>query len=102
MLIAMPPRRNIALKLLRLAVIPAGAATLWRLLMPAPDQTLDVTQHTIAKLSELRDRTKYVDMPGTIYSGMRSESSRSLAEDQLNRLIHRLRDALKCKPSKRN
>jgi hypothetical protein len=70
-LVAMPPRRSIALNLLRLAVILAGAAlvTLWRLLMPAADQRLEVSQHSIAKLSELRVRTKYVDMPGTIYNG---------------------------------
>jgi hypothetical protein len=103
MLVAMPARRNIALNLLRLAAILAGAAfaTLGRLLMPAADQKLDVSQHTISKLSELHVRTKYVDMPGTIYNGMRPESSRLLAEEQLNRLIDRLRDGLPLKPSKK-
>jgi Domain of unknown function (DUF4844) len=99
----MPPRRNIALNLLRLAVILAGAAfaSLWRLLMPAADQRLEMSQHTIAKLSQLRARTKYVDMPGTIYGGMNPKSSRLLAEEQLNRLIDRLRDGLPSKPSKK-
>jgi Domain of unknown function (DUF4844) len=99
----MPPRRNIALNVLRLATILAGTAlvTLWRQLMPASDQTLEVSQHTIEKLSELRVRTKYVDTPGTIYNGMRPESRRLLAEEQLNRLIDRLRDGLPSKPSKK-
>ena len=39
--------------------------------MPTADQKLEVSQQTIAKLSELRVRTKYVDMPGTIYNGMK-------------------------------
>jgi hypothetical protein len=69
--------------------------------MPAADQRLDVSQHTITKLSELRVRTKYVDMPGTIYNGMKPESSRLLAEEQLNRLIDRLGDGLPSKPSKK-
>jgi hypothetical protein len=100
---ARPADRNIALSLLRLAAISVGAllARLWRLMVPAPDQKLEISQHTIAKLSELRVRTKYVSMPGTIYNGMKPESSRLLAEEQLNRLIDRLRDALPSKPSKR-
>jgi hypothetical protein len=99
----MPARRNIALNLLRLAMILAGAAlaTLWRLLIPAADQKLEISQHTVAKLSELRDRAKYVDTPGTMYNGMRPESLRSLAQEQLNRLIDRLRDGLPSKPSKK-
>src|SRR5258708_6808894 len=99
----MPAPRNIALNVLRLAAILAGAAALalWRLLMQAADQKLEVSQHTIAKLSELRVRTKYVDMPGTIYNGMRPESCRLLAEEQLNGLIDRLRDGLPSKPSKK-
>jgi hypothetical protein len=68
--------------------------------MPAADQKLEVSQQTIAKLSELRVRTKYVDMPGTIYNGMRPERNRLLAEAQLNRLIDRLRDGLPSNPSK--
>jgi Domain of unknown function (DUF4844) len=99
----MPARRNIALNLLRLAMILAGAAfaTLWRLLIPAADQKLEISQHTVAKLSELRDRAKYVDTPGTMYNGMRPEDLRSLAQEQLNRLIDRLRDGLPSKPSKK-
>jgi hypothetical protein len=69
--------------------------------MPAADQKLEVSQQTIAKLSELRVRTKYVDMPGTIYNGMRPERSRLMAEAQLNRLIDRLRDGLPSNPSKK-
>jgi hypothetical protein len=69
--------------------------------MPAADQKLVVSQQTIAKLSELRVRTKYVDMPGTIYNGMRPERSRLMAEAQLNRLIDRLRDGLPSNPSKK-
>jgi hypothetical protein len=100
---AMSHRRNRALNVLRLAAILAGSAltTLRRLLMPGADQTLDVSPHTIAKLSELRNRAKYVDMPGTIYNGMKPESTRMLAEDQLNRLIDRLRGELPSKPSKK-
>ena len=99
----MPARRNIALNLLRFTAILAGAAfaALWRRLIPASDQKLDVSQHTIDKLSELRGRTKYVDMPGTIYNGMRPESSRLLAQEQLNCLIDRLRKGLPSRPSKK-
>jgi Domain of unknown function (DUF4844) len=102
-LVAMPARRNVALNLLRFAKILAGAAcaAVWRLLTPAADQQLEISQRAVAKLSELRGRTKYVDMPGTIYNGMKPESSRLLAEEQLNELIDRLRDGLPSKPSKR-
>jgi hypothetical protein len=101
--VTMPVRRNIAMNLLRLAMILAGAAfaTFRRTLMPAADQKLEVSSHSIAKLSELRVRTKYVDMPGTIYNGMRPESSQLAAEEQLNGLIDRLRDGLPSKPSKK-
>ncbi len=99
----MPARRNIALNLLRFVTILAGAAfaALWRLLIPAADQKLEISQRTIAELLELRERAKYVDMPGTIYNGMKPESSRLLAEEQLNQLIDRLRDGLPSKPSKK-
>jgi hypothetical protein len=66
--------------------------------MTAADQKLEVSQQTIAKLSEL---AKYVDMPGTIYNGMRPERRRLIAEAQLNRLIDRLRDGLPSNPSKK-
>jgi hypothetical protein len=81
----------------------AGAAfvAIWRRLMPSADQKLEITQHTIDKLSELRGRAKYVDAPGTIYNGMRPESSRLLAQEQLNGLIDRLRDELPSRPSKK-
>jgi uncharacterized protein DUF4844 len=69
--------------------------------MTAADQKLEVSQQTIAKLSELGVRTKYVDMPGTIYNGMRPERRRLIAEAQLNRLIDRLRDGLPSNPSKK-
>jgi hypothetical protein len=103
MLVTMPPRRNIALNVLRLALIPAGAALVrvWHLLMPTADQRLDVSRHAIAELSELRVRTKYVELPGTIYNGMRPGSRRLLAEEQLNRLVDRLKDGLRSKPSKK-
>ena len=99
----MPARRNIALNLLRFVTILAGAAfaALWRLVMPAADQKLEISPHTIAKLSELRGRPRYVDMPGTIYNGMRPESSRLLAEEQLNQLIDGLQNGLPSKPSKK-
>jgi hypothetical protein len=99
----MPARGNIALNLLRFAVILAGApfAALWRRLIPTVDQKLEVSADTIARLSEMRVRAKYIDMPGTIYNGMRPESSRLLAEEQLNRLIDHLRDGLPSKPSKK-
>jgi hypothetical protein len=99
----MPARRNIALNLLRFAAILAAAAiaALWRRLIPAPDQQLDVSQHVIDKLSELQGRAKYVDVPGTIYNGMRPESSRLLAQQQLNFLIDRLREGLPSRPTKK-
>src|SRR5258708_30908791 len=78
-----------------------GIRGAWRLLIPAADQKLEISQRTIAELLELRERAKYVDMPGTIYNGMKPESSRLLAEEQLNQLIDRLRDGLPSKPSKK-
>ena len=91
------------LNLLRIAVILAGAsfAALWRQLIPTADQKLEVYADAFGRLSELRVQAKYIDMPGTIYNGMRPESSRLLAEEQLNRLIDRLRDGLPSKPSKK-
>jgi hypothetical protein len=99
----MPARRNIASNLVRFTAIVAAAAfaRLRRRLIPASDQNLDVSQHTIEKLSELRSKPKYVDMPGTIYNGMRPESSRLLAQEQLNCLVDRLREGLPAKPSKK-
>jgi hypothetical protein len=41
----------------------------------------------VAKLDDLRLRPKYVDEPGTLYSGMPPECNRQLAEAQLNDLI---------------
>ncbi len=98
----MPARRNIVPNLLRFIAILAGTAfaALWRLLKPAADQKLEVSQTTIEKLSELQSRTKYVEIPGTIYNGMRPEGSRLLAERQLNQLVDRLQDGLPSKPSK--
>ena len=69
--------------------------------MPAADQALEITLHTAAQLSELRARTKYIGIPGSIYSGMTPESSRILAEEQLNRLVDRLQDGLPSNPSKK-
>lgn len=90
------------MNLLRLAAILASAAfaALWALL-PTADQKLDFSEDATAKLSELRARTKYVDLPGTIYNGMRPESSRVLAEEQLNRLIDCLLARLPSQPSKK-
>src|SRR5947209_5346276 len=99
----MPGLRNIALNVLRLVTIQARAAlgAFSRLLSPALDENVEFSEHTVAKLSELRSRKKYVDMPGTIYNGMRPESSRLLAEEQLDSLLDRLRVGLLSKPSKK-
>jgi Domain of unknown function (DUF4844) len=99
----MPPRRNIALNLLRLVAIlfSALSANLRRRHIPNADQKLEVSARTLADLSKLRSRAKYVDAPGTIYNGMRPESSRRLAEEQINRLIDRLREGLPSTPSKK-
>jgi hypothetical protein len=99
----MPARRSIALNVLRLVGILAGAAfaAFRRVLIPAADQELDISQPILAKFSELRSQAKYVDVPGTIYNGMRPESCRLLAEEQLNRLIDRLREGLPSRPSKK-
>src|SRR5260370_38835912 len=79
----------------------SGFQGLWRLLRPGAGQKLESSQPTIARLSELQGRVKYVDMPGTSYNGMRPESSRLLAEEQLDQLIDRLRNGLPSKPSKK-
>jgi hypothetical protein len=99
----MPARGNVVLNLLRFAAILAGApfVALWRNLIPTTDQKLEVSADVIGSLSELRAQAKYIDMPGTIYNGMRPESSRLLAEEQLNGLIDRLRDGLLSKASKK-
>src|SRR5258707_13617623 len=85
-LVAMPARRNIALNLLRFVTILAGPAfaALWRLLIPAAVQKLEISQRTIAELLELRDRANDVDRLGTIYNAIKHESRRLLAEEQLN------------------
>jgi hypothetical protein len=100
----MPSRPSFALNLPRtlgILVVAALLTALWLLMIPIPDQTLDVSESTVAKLAELRARPKYVDMPGTIYNGMRPESSRLLAERQLNSLIDRLQEGLPSNPSKK-
>ena len=99
----MPARRNVAVNLLRFTAVLAGAAVaaIWRRLKPAPDQTLEISEQTIDKLSEFRGRAKYVDVPGTIYNGMRPEGSRLAAQEQLNGLIDRLREGLPFRPSKK-
>jgi hypothetical protein len=77
------------------AAFLAGASVvgyLWRVLVPHPDQKLEVTHVTFAKLAGLRDRPKYVELPGTLYDGLRPELARLLAERQINALINRLCD----------
>jgi hypothetical protein len=68
---------------------------------PAPDQLLDVSQRTLTSLSDLRNRAKYVEIPGSMYNGMRPERRREVAEAQLNSLIERLRDGLSSRPCKK-
>jgi hypothetical protein len=68
--------------------------------MSSFDQQLDVSQDAIAKLNELRAQTKFVSMPGTLYSGMRPEIKRLRAEGLINALIDRLLEGLPSKPSK--
>jgi hypothetical protein len=101
----MAVRRKYGILTLALAaVLLAGAGVvsyLWRTLMPRPDQKLEVTRATFAKLTELRDRPKYVELPGTPYNGLRPERARVLAESQINELIDRLRDGLASNPSKK-
>jgi hypothetical protein len=99
----MSARRNIAIKLACFAVVLVGTAltAIWRRLLPAPDQKLEVSPHTIDKLLEFRLRPKHVDMPSTIYYGMKPESGRLLAEEQLNSLIDRLQSGLPSRPSKK-
>jgi Domain of unknown function (DUF4844) len=82
-------------------LVSAGLLAFWGLFWPAPDQVLDVSQQTLASLLDLRNRTKYVEIPGSIYNGMRPESRRVIAEAQLNSLIDRLRDGLPSRPSKK-
>ncbi len=97
------PRRKIVSGILRLALLLAvGAFAAWQLdLFPAGDQTLAVSPGTMQRLAELRAQPKYVDVPGTVYTGMRPESSRVIAEAQLNQLIDRLRSGLPSQPSKK-
>jgi Domain of unknown function (DUF4844) len=86
------------------ATLLAGASIvsyLWRALVPRPDQKLEVTHVTFAKLAELQDRPKYVELPGTLYNGLRPELARLLAERQINALINRLREGLASNPSKK-
>jgi hypothetical protein len=92
-----------ALNIFRLLAILVGVGllALWGLLWPTPDQALDVSQQTLTNLSDLRNRTKYVEIPGTLYNGMRPEPRRLIAEAQLDSLIDRLRDGLPSKPSKK-
>jgi Domain of unknown function (DUF4844) len=96
--------RKSILTLVLAAALLAGASVvsyLWRLLVPHPDQRVEVTHVTFAKLAQLRDRPRYVELPGTLYNGLRPEHSRLLAESQINSLIDRLRDRLASNPSKK-
>jgi hypothetical protein len=65
-----------------------------------PDQVLTITPEVLAKLISLRNRPKYVILPGTIYNGMRPETNRVRAEMQVNDLIERLITSLQRFPSK--
>jgi Domain of unknown function (DUF4844) len=69
--------------------------------VPRPDQKLDVSEVTFATLAKLRDRPKYVKLPGTLYNGLRPEPARLQAERQMNALIDRLREGLPSNPSKK-
>lgn len=99
----MPASRKIAANLLRITavLVAAGAAAIWKRFIPTPDEKLEITEQTLQELSKLRNRKKYVDMPGAIYNGMRPEGSRLLAEEQLDGLIDRLTAALPSTPSKK-
>jgi Domain of unknown function (DUF4844) len=94
---------RVVLNIFRILLILAGAAfvAFWRVLSPAPDQRLSICEHVLTSLSELRSRAKYVEIPGTIYNGMRPEPLRQTSEAQLNSLIDRLRNGLPSKPSKK-
>jgi hypothetical protein len=86
------------------AALLAGASIvsyLWRALVPHPDQQLEVTHVTLARLAELRERPKYLAVAGTSYNGLRPERARLLAERQINGLIDRLREGLASNPSKK-
>jgi hypothetical protein len=96
--------RKSLLTLALCAALLAGASVvsyLWRGLMPRHDEKLEVTQVMFTKLAELRDRPKYVELPGTLYNGLRPEPARLLAERQINALIDRLREGLASNPSKK-
>ncbi|MBR1124651.1 DUF4844 domain-containing protein [Bradyrhizobium lablabi] len=98
----MPRRRNKLLNIMRFgaAIFLAAIFAVGRRI-PRPDQKLDVSPATISGLTELRGRTKYVEVFGTIYNGMRPEAARLQAEEQLNRLLDRLLDQLPSNPSKK-
>jgi hypothetical protein len=98
----MAGHRNIPLKFLRLvAFLSVAAFAALRRMLPATDQRLNIAHDTFTKLSELRSRPKYIELPGTIYNGMRPESLRALAEEQLNGMIDRLQHGLPSRPSKK-
>jgi hypothetical protein len=65
------------------------------------DQELAVSAVQLSQLAEMRKKPKYVDEPGTIYNGLRPESARQQAEEQLNDLIGRLCSGLASTPTKR-
>ena len=69
--------------------------------MPKSDQILDITPAVLSTLAELEAREKYVELPGTIYNGLRPEAARQAAQQQINDLIARLRTALPANPSKK-
>lgn len=99
----MPAHRNKLLKIMRFGglLLLAAVLALGRRIIPRRDQKLRVSQAAIAGLTELRGRTKYVEVPGSIYNGMRPETVRLQAEEQINRLVDRLLDELPANPSKK-
>jgi hypothetical protein len=65
-----------------------------------PENKLMVSTSQLSKLTEMRGEPKYVDEPGTLYSGLRPDSARHEAETQLNGLIDRLCSGLAATPTK--
>jgi hypothetical protein len=96
----MAGHRGVTRAALLLAAIVIVATFVWLFRVRSSDQSLAPSPAAFAKLDELRNEPKYVEVFAIGYSGLRPEPARQMAEAQLNDLIDRVHDVLAATPTK--